>query len=159
MQGKPSLPQKPFKWNHSSDEIFKGATWAWTMYQGFHWLSYAVAFAGCESIGPTLEFAFLSSLVFSWAEDTWLYEYQGLTTSNCESQASLFQWFLCSPLLPHLLSLLSQCLYLLGVRVWSCRERRKVDAQVSICFLFLVISVALGVSARLQSLWRVQERM
>ena len=58
-----------------------------------------------------------------------------------------------------LLPLPPQYLYLLGVRVWSIRERRKVDAQVSICFLFLVISVALRVSARSQSLWRVQERM
>lgn len=51
-----------------------------------------------------------------------------------------------------------QCLYL-GVRAWGGRERRKEDAQVTIRFLFGVISVASRESARLQSLWRAEKRM
>lgn len=70
----------------------------------------------------------------------------------------------CSNDFPAVHSFLTFLPYSLNVCIywgWGCgaAERRKVDAQVSICFLFLVISVALGVSARLQSLWRVQERM
>lgn len=155
--GKPSTAPEAFQMKSCFWWDFEAVTWFWTMYQGFHWLSCAVDFAGCFSIGSALSFAFLSSLVFSWAKDTWLYKHQGLITSNCQSQAGMFQQFPCS--FPALLPTPPQCLYLLGVRVWGSRASRRGDAQVSICFLFSVISVALRVSARSQSLRRVQERM
>lgn len=57
MQGKASAPGA-FKWNHPSDEIFKAATWVWTMYQGFHWLSCAVAFVAVYPLAPLCSFHF-----------------------------------------------------------------------------------------------------
>lgn len=120
------------------------------MYQGFHWLSCAVAFAGCVSIGSLCSLRFLSSLVFSLSCAVafllavyplaplcslcfyHLWSSHGQRTPGFVSTKVLLLQIVnprpvCSNNFPAVHSfltfLLSQCLYLLGVRVWSCREK------------------------------------
>jgi hypothetical protein len=97
-------------------------TWIWTMCHGFRWLS-------CSGLGRSqiywlaLDFAFLSSLVFSWAKDTWLYSTKASLPQIVHPKSVCSQLF-CSGILLWLASP-ARSFSVLKVRVWVAGREGK----------------------------------